>query len=127
MGATDFDLCVVSLDTGAAISQFAGGSADWTTGSNMFGACLRSVANGAATDGTTWAADGDADCADGNADPWKPIVTTSGTAGSKVASSPTTGVGNATANIRFGFKAASNQAPAIYTAPIIFETIAPNV
>lgn len=112
----------------APVADFAPAVADWGTGSNMFGVCLRSVQGGASTDVTTWTADTvNANCTDGNADPWKPVVATSGTAGSKIAASTVSGTQTAQANLRFGFRASNSQAPGTYSAPLVFEVLAPNV
>jgi uncharacterized delta-60 repeat protein len=125
-GAGNFLLRVLGTTT---VSNFdddnVGADSNWADGTEMFGACLRSVTSGATTNGTTWTADtADADCADGNVDPWRPIVATGAMAGSKVAESPL-GDGDATANLRFGFRAAANQAPGTYVAPVTFEVVAP--
>ena len=96
---------------------------DWSTGSNTFGACLR------ADSGTgivpTWTVD--AACAPATAAYWHAIAINDAAAGAEVAGTATSGVTNATANIRFGFKTATNQPPGAYLAPLVFETLAPNV
>lgn len=108
-----------------AVSDFSGTVSDWSTaGTNMFGACLRSVA-GAGVVGT-WTVDANADCTATNSDPWNPLARTAATPGSKVAASTTVGTIDATANLRFGIRAASSQKPGGYIAPIVFEVVAPN-
>ena len=107
-----------------------GDDTDWSSSNvttNMFGACLRSVAGGALLDGTTWARDTvDGDCADGDADPWKPIVATPGTAGAKVATAPSLSTA-AQVNIAFGLRTSTSQAPGRYVAPLAIEVVAPAV
>lgn len=92
--------------------------------SSAFGACLR-TAPGSGTDGSTWTADADADCADGDADTWHPIPALSSDPAAKVvhALTPTT---TAQANLRFGVKTASTQPPGLYSAPMTFEVLAPS-
>ncbi len=101
----------------------AGGT--WASGANVFGACLVGVAAGATTDAGTWTVDSDGDCADGDADPWRAIPTTTAPAGAKVAEAPS-GDFDAEAHLRFGFRAATSQAPGRYVAPIEFEVLAPD-
>lgn len=101
----------------------AGGT--WGAGANVFGACLISVAAGAATDGSTWTVDPDGDCADGDADPWRAIPTAGALAAAKVAHAPSTD-NDAEARLRFGFRASTSQRPGRYVAPISFEVVAPN-
>jgi len=113
-----------------------GSDFNWAEGSNTFGVCLRTHSGGAVTDGTTWAADSDtttdeaaasADCADGNSDPWKPVVGAGGTSGSKILATTTEGANAANARMRFGFRSSANQTPGTYSAPLIIEVIAPNI
>ena len=121
-----YDVAITRHD-GVSISTYSG-SADWgTVGTNHFGACLRSIAGGATLDVSTWTADTvDADCADGVGDPWKPVVATGATVGSKVAMSGAVGNTSAVANLRFGVRTKTDQAPGAYVAPVTFEVIAPN-
>lgn len=117
----------VELFGASALPNFASGISDWSTsGTGHFGACLRS-APGAITDGTTWTADTvDADCADGNADPWKPVAAGPLSSGSKVASA-SSGTTNGQVNLRFGIRIPASQPPGAYFAPITFEVVAPAV
>lgn len=128
---------VLAYDLVATLADFNSGTADWLTSGSMFGACLRTVTDGAVTTASTWAADSDttvdeaaasADCGDGNDDPWKPVAATPGSSGAVVAStsapqSPVAG----TAALRFGAKIASSQSPGRYTAGVVFDVIAPSV
>ncbi len=105
------------------VPDFAAGTADWTTGTNVFGACLATVGGGAFTDGTTWTRDlvGTAgDCLASNAEPWNGIGTTP-SAIALVPSTTTTG----TAALRFGLRTASSQAPGDYLAHLRLEVVAP--
>ncbi len=105
--------------------DFASGTADWVAGAGgMFGVCLRAIGAGAGTDGTTWSRDSvDSDCADGNADPWRAIPASTGVAATKVAFRSTPGT--TSAQLRFGFRTASNQPPGTYLAPVAIEVVAP--
>jgi uncharacterized delta-60 repeat protein len=100
---------------------------DWDNVANttdLFGACLRSVAAGAATDGTTWSVDGGSDCGTTDTDTWYAIPAAS--PGAKIAQNGSLGDNDATVNLRFGVRTSITQPAGIYTAPIIFETVAPN-
>ncbi|MCW2924474.1 MAG: Hemolysin-type calcium-binding region [Thermoleophilia bacterium] len=118
------DVGVIKL-RGTPIPDFQSGVNDWLTG-GMFGACLRAVGGGAtAPGGTFWTADTvDADCADGNADPWRPIVADTTTLGTKVAQSPANSI-TGTASLRFGTRVPLTQSPGAYVAPIAVTVLAP--
>lgn len=115
-----------------------GGDSDWSSSAsatNMFGACLRTVAGGATTGAGTWTADsasiGDepavnADCADGDSDPWNPIATTSVGPTALVARSAST-VTSGSADVRFGFRPSTSQPPGRYTASLVIDVVAPAV
>ncbi|MCW2922312.1 MAG: hypothetical protein JWL76_2186 [Thermoleophilia bacterium] len=100
---------------------------NWTEGTGFFGACLETVGGGAAGGAGVagWTVAGDNLCTTASA-AWRPIPTTSGASGAKVAAlTPGPGIA-ATATLRFGLRVASNQAPGLYKAPITFQVIAPN-
>ncbi|MCW2924566.1 MAG: hypothetical protein JWM98_1970 [Thermoleophilia bacterium] len=105
-----------------SVNDWAAGISDWTTGASMFGACLRAV-TGAGVTGT-WVPN--ATCPASNSPSWNAIPTTGASPGSKIAASPTAGITGATARLRFGFRAAANQAPGSYAAPVTFEVIGPD-
>lgn len=123
-----------------AVSDYAdnglGSDTDWSSSSvatNMFGGCLRTVEGGAVTSGTTWSADADtigdepaanADCGDGDADPWYPIVASTGDLGSKVATAPS-GAPNPRANVRFGVRLQDGQPAGSWSARVGFTVVAP--
>jgi hypothetical protein len=110
---------------GVSVSDYVNGVTDWdTAGTNMFGACLRSVAGGAGTDGTTWSTTGA--CTGVDTDPWRAIVPTSGDPASKVAHVLGIGTTTASVNLRFAFRTLASQPPGSYVAPITFTVIAPN-
>jgi hypothetical protein len=89
--------------------------ADWTTpATSHFGACLRTVANAAAT----WTPD--AACGASNGAFWNAVPTTA----SQIASA-STGVNNGTANLRFGMRTSSTQPAGDYIAPVTFTVVAP--
>jgi uncharacterized delta-60 repeat protein len=95
-----------------------------TSGNNSaFGVCLRSVADGAFTDGTTWTPDVDGDCADGDGDQWRAVPNDA--TGTKVARGPLADPDNEV-TVRFGLRAAANQTAGSYVAPVVVEVIAPD-
>lgn len=110
---------VMQLDT-TTVPDYQDTVNEWgPTSSSLFGACLNSVAGGAATDGTTWSTTGS--CSGADADPWRPVakaVTTIAKAPSYAAA--------AQANLRFGMRVTAGQAAGSYVAPITFEVIAPS-
>ena len=106
----------------AAIADFVPSTTDWVSGANMFGACLRAFSG--ANVAATWTVDGDASCTANNSDPWRRIQPTSASVGAKVAEA-TTSTTDATVKIRFGVRTASSQAVGSYSAPIVFEVVAP--
>jgi hypothetical protein len=108
-----------------AIRDYAPGSADWGTATGMFGACLRAV-TGSGVVGT-WVTNATCPASDVAApnNYWNAIPATSAAAGSKIAASPTAGVNDATAALRFGVRTGVGQRPAAYAAPISFVVIAP--
>jgi hypothetical protein len=110
----------------ARVRDYGGAGSLWggAVTSAMFGACLSSVLDGAATDGTTWTPN--AGCTVADASHWKPVVATGGTAGSKIATGPSGDIDNKV-RLRFGLRTATNFAPGVLTAPLTFETIAPAV
>ncbi len=108
------------------VADYADPANDWDSTASttrMFGACLREVVDGAATDGTTWTANASCPATDG--DWWRPVVATEGAAGSKVAITPGPDV-DAKARLRFGLRIPTNQPPGVYTAPVVFEVVAPD-
>ena len=132
--AGNWQFCAAQLDTpaGTAVDNYLNnGTADWDTAGSidLFGACLRSVANGASGGGSGWSVDGNGDCTADDSDPWSAIPAAA--PGTKIAAmnAPDAQGGGTdpTANIRFGFRAKADQAPGVYLAPIVFETVAPDV
>ncbi len=108
------------------VTDYANTTLDWDTDAmttNMFGVCLDSAIDGAATDGSTFVPNAGCPQADGTG--WRAIAATSADAASKVAYSPT-GDLDGKANLRFGFRPKTNQVPGDYEAPLTFEVIAPN-
>jgi photosystem II stability/assembly factor-like uncharacterized protein len=103
------------------VADYATGTADWTVGSDMFGACLRAVSGLGVTG--TWTAN--AACPATNGTYWHSIPT-SPLAAAKVASSGTTGTIDATVQLRFGFRTGTAQKPGRYSAPLLFTVIAPD-
>jgi hypothetical protein len=85
----------------ARVRDYGGAGALWggAVTSGLFGGCLSSVLDGAATDGTTWTPN--AGCPVADASHWKPIVATGGTTGSKLATAPSGDI-DAKVRLRFG-------------------------
>lgn len=102
------------------VANFVSATTDWSVGASMFGACLESVTSAA----SAWSMTGS--CKASNSDPWNTIPTLSSAAGAKIATAAS-GVNTATARVRFGLRAAANQTPGYYLAPVTFTTVAPNV
>ncbi|MCW2923293.1 MAG: uncharacterized protein JWM98_697 [Thermoleophilia bacterium] len=114
------DFGVVRLGT-VTVTDYAVGSADFTGGGSMFGACLRGVGAGASTDVSTWTPAGTCSAVSGPS--WHAVA--SGTTGDKLAFTTVAGTSGATASLRFAARPALSQAPGTYIAPILFEVIAP--
>lgn len=114
---------IARLDT-TRVEDYTTPGADWSSGTDSFGACLHTVVGGATG---AWPVAGTGNCTTGLLTNWNPIVATSGTTGSKIALSSSAGTQTAQANLRFGFRSASNQPPGTYQAPVVFEVAAPNV
>jgi hypothetical protein len=106
------------------VADYGGAGATWAAANGaFFGACLSSVASGAATDGTTWAAS--AGCPQSDGAWWHAVPATSASAGAKVAMLAASGTGRA--NLRFALRASSSQPSGAYTARLIAAAVAPNV
>jgi hypothetical protein len=99
------------VNTGTAADR------DWEAPvtTNMFGACLRSVAN-ATPDWTTTGS-----CTATDTDPWNDIDDTP----SIVAHTTTTGTINASASFRFGMRTSNAQAVGSWVAPLTVAVVAP--
>lgn len=107
------------------VQDYADGSMDWDTPiatTSMFGVCLDSAADGAATDLTTFTANAGCPKTDGAG--WRALAPTSVDPTAKVAITPS-GDFDATAHLRFGFRPSTSQPAGTYEAPITFEVIAP--
>jgi hypothetical protein len=111
------------------VSDYSDTVDDWDTpGDNAFGACLRSVTNGATAGGSAWpTAPGNA-CSVGDGAWWHAVPAAS--PGAKVAyvAGPDLqgGATDPGVDLRFGFRTLGNQAAGTYLAPLTFETLAPN-
>jgi hypothetical protein len=105
------------------IPDFVPGTSDWTSGTAAFGACLRASNAGVAA---TWAVDGDGSCTSSNTDPWRAILPVSTTA-SEVAQTTSSGINDASIQLRFGLRTAPTAAVGTITAPLVVEVLAPNV
>ncbi|MCZ4497198.1 MAG: hypothetical protein JWM25_1783, partial [Thermoleophilia bacterium] len=108
-----------------AVTDYNPTTANWTgAGTNAFGACLAGVAGGAAAGGGTWTTDvhGVAgDCLQDDLEPWSPVTTTSEVIATAAVPGPTT----FEAKVRFGFRSGTAQAAGSYSAPILFDVVAP--
>lgn len=105
----------------AGVADYDAGTTDWATGTSMFGACLESATAGAATDATTWQATGS--CTDDDGSPWNAVPETA----SVIAVTEVAGAEGATVRLRVGMRAAADQPPGTYTAPMVIETVAPEL
>jgi hypothetical protein len=110
---------------GQRINDYGGADTWGGAGANSFGACLADAANGATVDVSTWAEDTTGGtCADGDADPWEAIPADVNDPAAKVAEAPALST-TARADIIFGLRTATSQAPGRYVAPITFDVLAP--
>lgn len=100
---------------GDEVEDYAG---SWAA-ADLFGACLHTLTPDAVP--SAWALAGSGNCTTTNDANWNALPTAAVAIAS--APAPTT---TATATIRYGFKAASNQPPGGYEAPITFEVLAPS-
>lgn len=126
------DVSVIKFDAAQIADYVDDTTADWDTAGNLnlFGACLAGVAGGASSGGGSWVVDtfGTAgDCAADDSEPWNAIDDDGLGASAKVAESTGSGTTNAQALIRFGLRTRSDEPPGLYSAPITFEAVAPNV
>lgn len=108
---------VIRFD-GSTVSDYSFNNQDWDQGTNTFGACLDAVGAGVTADWSVFAGCSNADGAGTN---WRPIPTTV----SLIAHATAANAVGRTVDLRFGFRAAGNQAPGSYVAPITFDVIAP--
>jgi uncharacterized delta-60 repeat protein len=113
------------IEGGLTIPNYANGTTDWDQGtsSSMFAACLSSMSGAGAT--AAWTVN--AGCTTTDAAGWQPIVANSGTSGAKVGGTTVAGTTTVTATIRFGIRVSGTQTSGGYLAPVIFESISPNV
>ena len=116
-GATGYDFCLAQYAAGGTLPQYGGANTWGAASASLFGACLSSVAGGASAQWTP-----SAGCAANDGPAWNAVPTTA----TKIAYTAGPQPGNATANLRFGLRTASNQAPGDYIAPITFDLVAPN-
>lgn len=114
---TNWDFAAMEWES-LTIADYSGGSTDWAAGSNMFGACLRSVSNGASAQWTINAA-----CPASVGAYWNGIPS----AATKVAYAAAAGTTAATASLRFGLRTSTSQPSGKYVAPITFDVLAPNI
>lgn len=121
-GSSEFDILVDRFDAGT-LAEYSG-SNTWAGGGSLFATCLRSVANGASTDGTTWTPNATCPANDGGG--WHGVPDNAYGSGAKVAASTTSGTITATANLRFGIHSSTSQRPGAYRGVIAFEVVAPN-
>ncbi|MCW2924043.1 MAG: hypothetical protein JWM98_1447 [Thermoleophilia bacterium] len=103
---------------GVPVPDFVSGVNDWTTSNGTFGVCLETAANTVAAD---WTAAGGGGCTPGATTMWHAVPAAVSTVRAAATATSQTG----TVGFRFGFRAAANQAPGAYLAPITFDVIAP--
>ncbi len=114
-GATNDDAAITRIDN-AWVADYVDGATDFDQGESAFGACVRNLASGATA---VWAEAGSCTATD-SAVFWHGIPTTPTT----IAQSPNL-QDAAIVRLRFGVRAAVDQQPGSYMAPITFEVIAP--
>lgn len=105
---------------GNSFPDYLSATSDWSTGTGMFGACLRTVGGGVVSDWATTSA-----CGTTDANPWNHIPQTTAPANAKIAH--TTAPGTATVSLRFGARVWVDQPTGTYTAQVTFEAVSPNV
>jgi hypothetical protein len=91
---------------------------EWGTSNGMFGICLRALPGAV----NTWPTTGS--CATANGTNWRAVPLTASLPAATVGelATPTT----STASFRFGVNVAPGQSPGTYSAPIMFEVVAPS-
>lgn len=122
-GPSNLDACLIRYAPGGTISDYVtGGGSDRDfasgTSTSFFAACLRTVSGGASA---TWTTAGGCPASDG-AD-WRAVSTTPDEVAYTTALEPDPP--DATALLRFAMRAAMDQAPGAYVAPITFDVVAP--
>jgi uncharacterized delta-60 repeat protein len=123
VGNADFGF--FALAGGSTIPDYGGAAVFGSANTQAaFGACLEGRSGSGVTGG--WTLDGSGSCTAVVGDPWNAIADTPADASAKVLGSPTVGVVDATATIRFGVKSALATPGRSYAAPIVLEVVAPN-
>jgi photosystem II stability/assembly factor-like uncharacterized protein len=110
---------VERITPAASIPDYATGA--WSGSGGMFGACLQSLAGGAAPD--AWPVDGAGTpnrCEMSDADPWRALPL----APLRIAQQPTAGV-EGIATLVFGVRPQTAATPGSYSATIVFEVVSP--
>lgn len=103
---------------GVPVPDYVSGVNDWTTANGAFGVCVETAANTVAAD---WTAAGTGGCTAGATTMWHAVPA----AVSAVRAAATATSQTGTVGFRFGFRAANNQLPGAYLAPLTFDVIAP--
>ena len=109
---------------GLQVADFASPASDWDSGgtSTMFGVCLQAVSAQTTAAWTVDAANVAGRCQSLDTDPWYAVPATP----TKIASTLTPG-GLGRADLVWGFRTGSAQAPGTYRATVVFEALAPAV
>ena len=120
---------VATLAAGNVPDYSDAGGIDWaSTGTSFFGACLRDVNDGAFAGATPWTEGPGNTCPLTDGTYWQAIPGAS--PGTKVAFTTAAdaqgGATDPTAHLRFGFRATAAQTAGAYSAPVLFEVVAPN-
>ncbi len=114
----------IATIAGSRIPDHDGGAASWTSGETMFGACLRTTGGGLVLlSGLTWATGA---CTANDGTGWHDIADRSADANALVARRTAGTAADATVGIRFGANLGPTVRPGRYTAPIVFEALAPD-
>lgn len=118
-------MAITVLAGGGTVPDYGGGAVFGSANTqSAFGACLEARSGAGVAGG--WTVDPGGACTAVVGDPWNGIADTAASPTAKVLGSPTAGVTNATATIRFGVKTALTQTPRDYSAPLVLEVIAPD-
>jgi photosystem II stability/assembly factor-like uncharacterized protein len=120
--AGDEDAMLRTTRSAAGDISDYGGANVWSGANttNMFGMCLQSI--GGTTSVGTMTVDPSGTCSPADADPWYAVPT----AATKLAKTTTAGA-LGQADVVWGARTKSAQAPGTYTATVVFEALAPDV
>jgi uncharacterized delta-60 repeat protein len=115
VGRGSGDVQIAVFEAGSAVPDYAPGTNDFATaGSGLFGVCIESVVGAT----TTWTTNATCPLVDGH---WRAVPF----AGPTSVAASTAGPGLATATFAFGVRTPPGSPTGSYSAPVVFEVIAP--